>query len=258
MAYVAKAQRTPPEWIARRELLTIVCAANPGKDDAACWRQVADAIGDRELPVRWRDARPGWPSPITSVADEPQTGRAYWLNVEIDPSNPDAVLAPRPYASDLVDRRTAARLARARRFRIPLFSHAAALRCWPPADAIGAESAGADADIGPRSEDSAAEPSRVGEPGPAPLPEIAASDKGEEPTPPTPSGIRTTRAKATEVACGDWIGKLTERPRNKDAAFEDAKDAVKHIGPLSRKAFERAWAVRTPSAWKEAGARKGG
>jgi hypothetical protein len=50
----------------------------------------------------------------------------------------------------------------------------------------------------------------------------------------TPSGIRTTTDEKVEAACGEWIGKLTERPRNKDAAFETAKSAVARIGVLSR------------------------
>jgi hypothetical protein len=67
------------------------------------------------------------------------------------------------------------------------------------------------------------------------------------------SGIRTNRAAAAEVACGQWLSQLTARPTTKEAAFEAAKDAVASIGPLSRKAFDRAWAAAVPQAWKEAG-----
>jgi hypothetical protein len=247
MAYIPKARRRPPEWIKRRELLTIVRAANPNKDDATCWCQVAHAVEDRELPARWADAKAGWPSsPIATAADEPPTCRDYWLNVEIDPSNPDAMWAPRPYDRKLVDSRTAARLNRARTFRTPLFSHAAALHLWPQ---VNIEPAFANGDLAPRP--------AAGITDPIPQPEIVASDGGETPKPSTPSGIRTTTAEKAEAACGAWIAALAERPKNKPTAFEQAKAEVAHIGPLSERAFERAWAARAPTWWKQAGRRKG-
>jgi hypothetical protein len=71
-----------------------------------------------------------------------------------------------------------------------------------------------------------------------------------------PSGIRTNRAEDAEAACGDWIRKLAERPTNKAAAFERAKAEVAFVGPLSGKAFDRAWARSAPTEWKRAGRRK--
>jgi hypothetical protein len=68
-----------------------------------------------------------------------------------------------------------------------------------------------------------------------------------------PSGTRTNRAAANERACGEWLAGLTERPKSKDAAFQAA---VIQIGPLSRKAFDRAWASNVPPEWKHAGRRK--
>jgi hypothetical protein len=70
------------------------------------------------------------------------------------------------------------------------------------------------------------------------------------------SGIRTTTDEKVEAACGDWIGKLAERPHDKEAAFEGAKSAVAYIGVLSRKAFDRQWAIKAPAEWKQAGRRK--
>jgi hypothetical protein len=67
------------------------------------------------------------------------------------------------------------------------------------------------------------------------------------------SGIRMTSDEKVETACGEWIAGLTERPRNKDTAFADAKAAVAHIGALSFKAFERIWANRAPGDWKKPG-----
>jgi hypothetical protein len=80
----------------------------------------------------------------------------------------------------------------------------------------------------------------------------------------TPSGIRTTRAEAAEKACGEylvtwkneWLAKRKLRPRNKDAAFETTKAAVKHLGPLSWTAFYRQWGITVPPEWREAGAPK--
>jgi hypothetical protein len=71
-----------------------------------------------------------------------------------------------------------------------------------------------------------------------------------------PSGIRTTTDENVETACGDWLESLSPQPRNKEAAFEAAKAAVKHIGVLSRKGFDRQWANRAPAGWKQAGRRK--
>jgi hypothetical protein len=70
------------------------------------------------------------------------------------------------------------------------------------------------------------------------------------------SGIRTNREAAAQAACRQWISQLTERPANKDAAFELAKAAVESTGPLSRKAFERAWGIEAPAKWKQGGRRR--
>jgi hypothetical protein len=69
------------------------------------------------------------------------------------------------------------------------------------------------------------------------------------------SGTRTNRAAAAEQMCRQWIAELKERPI-KDAAFVQAQAAVKEIGRLSRKAFERAWANSAPANWKRGGRRK--
>ena len=71
-----------------------------------------------------------------------------------------------------------------------------------------------------------------------------------------PSGVRTNKAAAAEEACEEWIAGLSEQPENKDAAFEDAEKNVAPIGPLSRKAFERAWDKRARPEWKRPGRRK--
>jgi hypothetical protein len=67
------------------------------------------------------------------------------------------------------------------------------------------------------------------------------------------SGTRTTTDERVETACGEWIAVLKERPRNKETAFAEVKAAVAHIGALSYKAFDRAWANRAPGDWKKPG-----
>ena len=71
-----------------------------------------------------------------------------------------------------------------------------------------------------------------------------------------PSGIQIIRAVDAEGACRDWIANLNERPANKDEAFAEARAAVAGIGPLSRKAFDRAWAAAAPVQWQSAGRRR--
>lgn len=92
--------------------------------------------------------------------------------------------------------------------------------------------------------------------------EIEGPDAGEEPDslptarPPTPAGFRTTSAVTAEDACREYIAALSERPQNKETAFVEAREAVKSSGHLSRKAFERAWRDKAPSAWLKAGRRR--
>jgi hypothetical protein len=62
----------------------------------------------------------------------PPRDAAYWLTCEIDPTDPDRVREPPPYDSDLVDKHTAKRLEKTRRFRKPLFQHDEVLKLWPP------------------------------------------------------------------------------------------------------------------------------
>jgi len=90
---------------------------------------------------------------------------------------------------------------------------------------------------------------------------------GNQATPPTtatggpaeaapPAGIRTNRAARAEEECGRCIAGLKTRPENKEDAYTDAKAAVAHIGPLSRKAFERQWGINALPEWKCGGRRK--
>jgi hypothetical protein len=91
--------------------------------------------------------------------------------------------------------------------------------------------------------------------------EQAAGDDQQSSPAATPPGFRTNRAEDAERECERFIDDSAaafnagqkERPKNKDAAFEAARN---HCGDaLSRKAFERAWGRRAPAAWKAPGAR---
>jgi hypothetical protein len=88
-----------------------------------------------------------------------------------------------------------------------------------------------------------------------PLAKASAQGRASEPAT-TPAGFRTNRAETAEKACERWISELKERPANKPEAFAKARAAVAQTGPLSRKAFDRAWASKAPLEWKEAGSRK--
>jgi hypothetical protein len=71
-----------------------------------------------------------------------------------------------------------------------------------------------------------------------------------------PSGMRPNRAAKAEEKCGQWISSLKERPESQDVAFGNAAAAVASVGPLSRKAFERQWAINARPEWKLAGRRR--
>lgn len=69
-------------------------------------------------------------------------------------------------------------------------------------------------------------------------------------------GYRTNREASAEEACASWFSGLDRAPGNKDATFAAARAAVDYIGPLSRKAFDRAWARSAPSNWRRPGRRR--
>jgi hypothetical protein len=100
------------------------------------------------------------------------------------------------------------------------------------------------------SAESAVEPSRDG------IAESAVNARSVKNQEPDRGGTRTNKAEAAEAACQQRLSKLTRRPANKDAAFEEMRAAVAPIGPLSRKAFERQWVHTVPVDWKRGGRRK--
>jgi hypothetical protein len=106
-----------------------------------------------------------------------------------------------------------------------------------------------------RSRTTESPPAVVPEPAP-PMPARTGSPGRPAAKSSTPAGFRTTSAVKAEEACKNYIAALKERPQNKETAFAEAVEAVKSIGPLSRKAFERAWHDMAPIEWLNAGRRR--
>jgi hypothetical protein len=102
-------------------------------DEHEARRQIGNAIADGKLRVGWDNEReiPFGIGPIQLPADRPPRDAAYWLKCEIDPTHPDCVLEPPSYDPDLVDKRTAKRLDKKRRFRKPLFERDQVVELWP-------------------------------------------------------------------------------------------------------------------------------
>jgi len=103
-------------------------------DETEARRQIANAIADGVLFVRWADERYIWgvSGPMQPPPDEPPKNALYWRECTIDSTDPDRVLEPRPYDPDLVDKETAERFDRTRRFRKPMFWRDHVLLLWPP------------------------------------------------------------------------------------------------------------------------------
>ena len=101
-------------------------------DEREARRQIGNAIAARKLRVWWEDQReiPFGSSPFQVQVTVPPRDAAYWLTCEIDPIDPDRVLEPPPHDPDLVNKRTAARLDKKRRFRKPLFPRDQVLMLW--------------------------------------------------------------------------------------------------------------------------------
>jgi len=120
-------------------------------------RQIGNAIADSKLFPRWTDKPIGSPIPGTKISrapitstlifpyDTPPRDADYWLECEIDPTDPDRVLEPPPYDSSMADKRTAKRLDKTRRYRKPTFDRFHVFRLWPIAKAASTEAEKTDA-----------------------------------------------------------------------------------------------------------------
>jgi hypothetical protein len=137
-AYISAAELERAKSLMWSELLALVRAANPGADGGEWRRQIADAIANRALPVRWADQGPPYELPwglLTARgmvhgtrADAPPLDADFWLHVEVCADDSNQIREPRRYAPRT--KREAAKLDRMRRFRVPLFSRAHAERLW--------------------------------------------------------------------------------------------------------------------------------
>jgi hypothetical protein len=120
MSYRSKAEEQSASWMTWGEILVHVQKTENCQETEAR-RQIANAIADRALPVRWADERkiPIGSSPLQVLSDEPPRDAEYWRECVSDPDDPNCVRAPRPYDAALVDKRK------------PLFDRKQALKLWP-------------------------------------------------------------------------------------------------------------------------------
>ena len=132
MPYKSKAEEEAASEMTWTELIRHVKNAEGDCAESEARRQIGNAIQDGVLTTRWDDERIRWGSsgPLQPTEDKPPRDAAYWLECEADSTVPDRVLEPRPYDPELVDKETAERLDRMRRFRKPLFWRDHALRRW--------------------------------------------------------------------------------------------------------------------------------
>jgi hypothetical protein len=250
MPYISKAQQERARWINLIELVSLVQAEiGCGVEDAR--KQIQDALADSAIwPLHWEpapresaychieagrptfadlgfgeiDRPPPSPPPPSSKSRGWVDCRSvsHWQTVEIDWGQGRVLddferdASPRMRKEWLPGEFRLTRPPRPQKaeWRTLLLDREACKRLWPGRYAV---------------------------PSPAVVPQ-------------SPSGIRTTTAAHAEQECEEWIATLTERPINKDLAFEAAQKAVGNN--LNRKAFERAWAKVAPSEWKAAGRRK--
>jgi len=134
MTYKSKAEREAASRMTRTEIIKHVREVEQC-DEREARRQIGNAVADLDLHVRWEDQREipfGSTGGIGAQISVPPRDAASWLTCEIDLIDPDRVLEPPPYDPDLVDKHTAKRLEKTRRFRKPLFQHDEALKLWPP------------------------------------------------------------------------------------------------------------------------------
>jgi hypothetical protein len=143
LPYQSKAEREAASYMTWTEILKHVekteqCDAKEAR------RQIGNAIADGVLSVRWADQRKSFGSsgPFHALTDEPSRDARYWQECTAHPNDPNLVLEPPPYDRELVDKRTAARLDKKRRFRKPMFRRDQVSLLWRqarPSATAGAE-----------------------------------------------------------------------------------------------------------------------
>jgi hypothetical protein len=134
LPYVSKSERAAASRMTWTEIIKHVREAEQCDEREAC-RQIGNAVADRKLRVWWADeSKPSFgSSPLQVPSDEPPRDAIYWQECEAHPKEPDLVREPPPYDREWVNKRTAARLDKKRRFRKPIFNRDHALLLWPQA-----------------------------------------------------------------------------------------------------------------------------
>jgi hypothetical protein len=140
--YISDSERRAASRMTWSDLVAHVCAAEQC-DEREARRQIGNAINDGKLFARWADKPvippmpgskiPFVPKDTTSALmpdDAPPRDATYWMECEGQATDPDYILEPPPYDPGMVNKRTAQRLDKRRRFRKPLFQRDSVLYLW--------------------------------------------------------------------------------------------------------------------------------
>jgi len=128
MPYQSRAEREAASYMTWSQLLKHVRDAEQCEKKEAR-RQIGNSVMDGVLFVRWAGERKNVfnSGPIQLPADDPPRDAQYWQECK---TRRDLVLEPPPYDREWVNKRTAARLDKTRRFRKPLFRRDQVLIRW--------------------------------------------------------------------------------------------------------------------------------
>ena len=142
--YISESERKAASQMTWTILVAQVSKANHQCEEREARRQIGNAIADGRLFARWADKpvippmpgskfslSPKTASSVLSPDDTPPRDATYGLECEVDATDPDRVLEPPLYDPGMVDKRTAKRLDKMRRFRKPIFKRDAVLQLWP-------------------------------------------------------------------------------------------------------------------------------
>lgn len=96
--------------------------------------QIQDAIDGGALRYRWEHySAPSGSTGAATLPEGPIYSHTpdYWLTCATDPTDPDRILEPPNYDPAMVEKRTAKRLEKARRYRKPMFESECVIKIWP-------------------------------------------------------------------------------------------------------------------------------
>ena len=142
MPYISKAKREATSWLTRLDLIKHVQEAT-GYNETETYKQISEAIEDRELPVVWDDLlesfwKKGGSGFAIQIVDKPPRNPQFWRQGafdpadprkgQFDPDDPDRVFVGWNYDFDDPD-------VREPRFRKPMFWRDRAEDIWRLPDA---------------------------------------------------------------------------------------------------------------------------